>query len=291
VEPRDEREIEVSTRRRTISGDTLVDSLSGNGSSETISKVATRLVSDAIEELDLAWKMKELPKSRSMISVAEPKTSPKKHKAKAKADFDRRRSLRSVGEPVETLTEKLSVLSKRGRNAFEASIAKGKRELKRLADTNEFAKIETQPVLHEVWSCGKLVMGDAPPPKKRVKAEPEAEKVAEEEPVPEEKKFKTKRDKIWLSKGLYAGQEGKIDLYAPRVGKGRKSLLLVDPSAKPRTMLPLPIWAGQRLLETGRDFKLPFDVCSPLPPGQPKPDEWRKFSKSEYCVTLKLYLY
>jgi histone-lysine N-methyltransferase ASH1L len=50
---------------------------------------------------------------------------------------------------------------------------------------------------------------------------------------------------------------------------------------KPNSFMPLPMWHGQRLLHVGRHFKLPFDVCSPLPPGQPKPDEWRKTSSSK----------
>jgi histone-lysine N-methyltransferase ASH1L len=71
---------------------------------------------------------------------------------------------------VENLTKKLSVLGKRGRDKFEAGLVKAKRELRRLADTNEFAHIDTKPVVAEVWSNGKLVTGDEPP-KKRVKVE------------------------------------------------------------------------------------------------------------------------
>jgi histone-lysine N-methyltransferase ASH1L len=40
------------------------------------------------------------------------------------------------------------------------------------------------------------------------------------------------------------------------------------------------MFAGERLLKMGRDFELPFDIYSPLPPGQPKPNEWRKTNKS-----------
>jgi hypothetical protein len=42
------------------------------------------------------------------------------------------------------------------------------------------------------------------------------------------------------------------------------------------------MFAGERLLKNGRDFKLPFDVFSPLPPGQPKPDEWKKVNRSKH---------
>jgi len=51
---------------------------------------------------------------------------------------------------------------------------------------------------------------------------------------------------------------------------------------KENKVLPLPMYAGERLLKTGRDFQLPFDVFSPLPAGQPKPDEWRKVNKNVF---------
>ena len=42
------------------------------------------------------------------------------------------------------------------------------------------------------------------------------------------------------------------------------------------------MFAGERLLKQGRDFKLPFDIFSPLPAGQPKPDEWKKTNKNVF---------
>ena len=81
------------------------------------------------------------------------------------------------------------------------------------------------------------------------------------------------KKKVWLTQGLYVGQE--ID---PRLEKvyGKRS------SAHPqqRNLLPLPMFAGARLLELGRDFKLPFDVFNALPRGQPKPEDWKKTHKS-----------
>jgi histone-lysine N-methyltransferase ASH1L len=223
----------------------------------------------------------------------------------------------------------LSVLGKRGRDAIDEASFKIKRELRRLADTNEFAKIETKPVVHEVWSCGKLVTGNEPPKKERKKAEepvivnqvwsrgklitePAKKKEADEpiiiheiwsrgklvtgneppkkkakveakepEPEPVEEKPKVKKVKKWLNRGLYAGQEAIVDLSHSYTAKERKAMAKANAEVKRRSILPLPLWAGQRLLLNGRDFKLPFDVCSPLPPGQPKPDEWRKTTKSK----------
>ena len=114
-----------------------------------------------------------------------------------------------------------------------------------------------------------------------------------EEPKPaEKKKVNGKKDKVWLGKGLYAGQEGRnLDWFAdPNAPAETDTANTAE--EKSRSILPLPMWHGQRLLHVGRDFKLPFDVCSPLPPGQPKPDEWRKTSSSKLQplgVAFKIY--
>jgi len=274
------REVDTLTRRRTISGDTLVSALgSANASSETVVQEAKKLVRDGIEALDLEWSVKKLPKSRSQVGLATRESPRRIKKSGNGGGAGLRRATRSAGEPVENLTKKLSVLGKRGRDKFESSLVKAKRELRRLADTNEFAKVETKPVVAEVWSNGKLVTGDEPP-KKKVKVEA-AVKHEEEKKVVEKAKSKKKGPKIWLDKGLYAGQQARnLDWFAG-YSKEEKKKLTNMPDFKPNKHLPPPMWHGQRLLHAGRNFKLPFDVCSPLPPGQPKPDEWRKVPKSE----------
>lgn len=81
------------------------------------------------------------------------------------------------------------------------------------------------------------------------------------------------KKKVWLTQGIYVGQD--ID---PRLEKvfGKRS----DSYSQQRKLLPLPMFAGARLLELGRDFKLPFDVFNALPRGQPKPEDWKKTHKS-----------
>ncbi len=280
----------IESRRRTISGDTLVSALASNNSStETVEKDANQLVRDGIEALDLQWSVKGLPKSRSQIGLA---GSPKK--SAKQRDLDRRRSTRSSGEQIESLTKKLSVLGKRSRKTLEdglVGLSKAKRELRNLADTPEFAKIDTKPVVHEVWSNGKLVVAEPPKKKKKVdEAVVEKKKPAplapETDKKPDPSKFNgRKREKVWLNKGLYAGQEHRnFDWFADAFGKTRTDVVDGTPY-QPNKFMPLPMWHGQRLLHIGRHFKLPFDVCSPLPPGQPKPDEWRKTSSSEYSLT------
>jgi histone-lysine N-methyltransferase ASH1L len=268
----------IEARRRTISGDTLVSALgSGNASTETVEKDANRLVRNGIEALDLEWSVKGLPKSRSQIGLG---GSPKK--SAKQRDLDRRRSTRSSGEQIESLTKKLSVLGKRSRKTLEDGLTKAKRELRNLADTNEYAKIDTKPVVHEVWSNGKLVVDEPPKKKKKVEEVIEAKVKSEDDKKPESKKAKGgKREKVWLSKGLYAGQEHKnFDWFKDLSTVSRDEISKLPPY-QPNNFMPLPMWHGQWLLHVGRHFKLPFDVCSPLPPGQPKPDEWRKTSSSK----------
>lgn len=291
------RDSASSSRRRTISGDTLLGSLeSTNGSTTTIEKTANRLVADGIEALDLQWSAKALPKSKSQRSVSgTPRKSAKQR------DLERRKSSRSAPDVVQSLTKKLSVLGKRSRQTFDdglatslAGLTRAKRELRNLADTNEFAKIDTQPVLHEVWSNGKLVVPENP--RKKKKAEEEALAKEKEKQKQKEEAIKViekpkpvgKRQKIWLTKGLYAGQErniGSLNWFGESSEKLRGDGEKIAPF-KPNTFMPLPMWHGQRLLHVGRDFKLPFDICSPLPPGQPKPDEWKKTSSSKCRLRL-----
>ncbi|KAL4805499.1 hypothetical protein BDV18DRAFT_20303 [Aspergillus unguis] len=131
---------------------------------------------------------------------------------------------------------------------------------------------------------------DGPPAKKQrvsdsntlVAVKPEREK-SQEEPTPAEAitKFKEKR---WLTHGLYSGQEyANSRPIQKRTERRRKSHNQNhNESNHQRKFLPLPMFAGERLLQTGRDFELPFDIYSPLPPGQPKPNEWRKTNKNVF---------
>ncbi|TVY53552.1 Histone-lysine N-methyltransferase ash1 [Lachnellula cervina] len=274
--PRQKRE--PKPRRRAISGDTLVGALdSANSSTDTVTKDADRLVRDGIDALDLEWSVKDLPKSKSQIGLA---GSPRKYtkKTTAQKETDSRFKVDTLG----SLSKKISVLGKRGRKAFEdglglSSGAKVPRELRKLADTPEFLHIDTKPVLHEVWSNGKLVKPE--PARKRKKVEQVVEAPKPEAVMPVEKeRVNGKREKAWLTKGLYAGQETNLDWFQDRAPDAKVGF----PEFKKDGFMPLPMWHGQRLLYVGRDFKLPFDVCSPLPPGQPKPDEWRKTSSNRF---------
>ena len=88
------------------------------------------------------------------------------------------------------------------------------------------------------------------------------------------------RTKRWLTQGLYVGQEPDFDPRLTDAKNRAKRASMGGQVPKQRKILPMPMFAGKRLLEQGRNFRLPWDVFAPLPPGQPKPEEWRKTQKS-----------
>ena len=237
--------------------------------------------------MDLEWSAKITPLiSRSDFNLSESS----RNRAKQHI-VDRRRSTRSTGEKpgvLSDLTRKIAL----GKRKVENGLLKAKRELRNLADTKEFAKIDTAPVIHEVWSKGKLMVPEPPQMKKRkVELESNAQKSKLEERNPVEKKVPAgRRQKVWLNKGLYAGQEAaKFDWFASYTEQ-EKAIMETARLYKENKYLPMPMWHGQRLLHVGRDFKLPFDMCSPLPPGQPKPDEWKKTLSSKLMFSYIFHL-
>jgi histone-lysine N-methyltransferase ASH1L len=191
----------------------------------------------------------------------------------------------------------LSALNKRGKKAAQKALGGLSRELKRLQDTNEFLHIDTRPVRYTVWSNGKYVDTDpsqptAPePPRKKVKVDKNAagEQETSETGKPEAGVPATNKPRVkkWLEKGLYAGQEAPVDIFQGLTAQEKKKLASIPEllrSSKPNRTFPLPMYNGLRILIHGRDFKLPFDICNPLPPGQPKPAAYRTMTKSkDFC--------
>ncbi|OHF03331.1 SET domain-containing protein [Colletotrichum orchidophilum] len=274
-------DIVAADRRRTISSDTLVD---GEANVDEVARVAGNLVRDGIDALNLQWSVGALKTPRVKKITAE----------KAKTSRITRHTARLIGTPVETLATKVSNLGKRSRKTFEKNMSKIPRELRRLQDTKEFSGIDEKPVIRTVWSNGKLVIldenGNIPaPPAKRAKSEPletKKEEAEEKTEKADEAQFKkTKRYKKYLDRGLYAGQSTLSDLTKGlSIAEQRKLAQTQELKdyGRPNKALPLPMFNGLRLLLSGRDFKLPFDVCNPLPPGQPKPDDFRKMTKNRF---------
>lgn len=226
------------------------------------------------------------PKAAS--SPPRPKTA-KKQKSDPKPEPLRRVGTRSSTSLAQDFTSMVASLGKRSRKAFEKPPSNISRELLRLQDTNEFSGIDTQPIIHTYWANGKEVTESDPvPPKKKAKVadtrKEEALEKLSETPVEEAPRSKQPRFKKWLDRGLYAGQEAPLDIYkglTPSEKKKLSTLPELTPSAKVNKVLPTPMYNGLRMLIEGRDFKLPFDICHPLPPGQPKPTEYKKTTKSK----------
>lgn len=274
-------DIVAERRRRTVSGDANFKSLdNGSASVEGVDKSAGEAAQGGIDALDLATTTRgSKPQSQK----------PNKKETKKNDSSARRISTRSAGPEPDTLARKLTSLGKRSRKTFEKGMSKMSRELRRLQDTNEYSGVDTKPVIYTTWVNGKYMDDDElepEPPKKKAKvsespkkAAPEPEPIEEQAPV-----VQKKRVKQWLDRGLYAGQESPMDIYKGLTTAEKKKLSQLPelaPSGKVNNALPMPIFNGLRILLEGKDFKLPFDVCNPLPPGQPKPDEWRKMTKSK----------
>ncbi|KAF2856561.1 hypothetical protein T440DRAFT_494398 [Plenodomus tracheiphilus IPT5] len=99
----------------------------------------------------------------------------------------------------------------------------------------------------------------------------------------EEKAFLKPKSKVWLKQGLYVGQHRDFD---PRLSESQNRAKKRAKKAKDNRSLPLPIFACDRLLNEDprhvfRDFKLPFDVYSPLP-RKVKVDGWVKLNKNRF---------
>ncbi|EFX04875.1 histone-lysine n-methyltransferase [Grosmannia clavigera kw1407] len=254
----------------------------------------------------------------SPSAAAKPKTSNAKANVQSPVE---RRATRLSGTAVSLLPNPSSAssLGKRGRR-LEAKKANIPRELRRLEDTKEFSHVDEKPVVYTVWSNGKYVPANAAgeplidkkatdktatlgnkaisslddedargdSPRKRAKLGrlgPGA--VGAEEDDDQQGFFKPtpRRVKKWLDKGLYAGQPVPGDPSVGLTATEKKALATLPELTKtyPRNeTLPMPIFTGMRLLVHGRDFKMPFDVFNPLPPGQPKPVKYGRFSKNRF---------
>ncbi|KAI1498387.1 hypothetical protein F5X99DRAFT_325872 [Biscogniauxia marginata] len=271
-------------RRTTSSGSVVGIKDEDDANTDTIARSASTGATDSADTL------KRQSSTRST-------KSPKAKASKEQDAHSRRIATRSSGHEVETLAHKISSLGKRGRKTFEKGITKMSRELRRLQDTNEFSGIDTKPVVYTTWANGKYVDLDEPeePPKKKARvseAPPEKPAPEPELPVEEAPVVQKRKAKKWLDRGLYAGQDAPMDIYKGLTPAEKKSLSQLPelmPSGKVNNTFPQPMFNGLRMLVEGRDFKLPFDVCNPLPPGQPKPDEWRKMTKNRFVGDAAAY--
>ncbi|TKA70628.1 hypothetical protein B0A49_05848 [Cryomyces minteri] len=250
----------VATGSRTVSGETLVNGTADTSTNTSIDLPTRRVLGDGIKALDLDWRVG----SMSGDDKAEPKQS---------GGLQRRKSTR-LDLLTAAVTNAASTLGKRGREAVES----GKDKLGSLRRRQSL-----RPRFKEAQEK------DEEPPQKRTRMFPNL-KVAEESGSEEEPKTVSqpetksvsnptrKPTKTWLAHGLYLGQEPDFD---PRLTETKNKLKRASKgrAVTKKTALPLPMYTKW---QRERDFCLPFDVFAPLPPGQPKPDEWKKTSKNRF---------
>ncbi|KAH8426421.1 putative histone-lysine N-methyltransferase (Ash1) [Aspergillus melleus] len=186
----------------------------------------------------------------------------------------RRSSRLSILEKASGLMDRASsVLGKRSRDVVE----KGK-------DLGRRASLRPRQPAVPKEDPGVSKPTEPPAAKKRRVSESDLPaKAGENEETAQEAPVTTlipRRNKRWLAHGLYSGQE-QTNAVRPLQGRNKAARRRSQVTGQ-RKLLPMPMFAGDRLLQQGRDFQLPFDVFSPLPPGQPKPNEWRKTNKNVF---------
>ncbi|KAF2432986.1 SET domain-containing protein [Tothia fuscella] len=101
--------------------------------------------------------------------------------------------------------------------------------------------------------------------------EPEESEEPEEPEETHRNRFGVKTKK-YLDRGLYAGQDRVFDSRLKESSNNKK--------AAENKALPLPMFAGEALLQTERDFQLPYEILNPLP--SVEAPSWKKLSTNRF---------
>lgn len=298
-------EASMEAKSRTVSGETLVNSIAEP-------RVSRSSVRHSIAVMEKSWsQMTLLQDSAEHDDLARLDTPVSKESQESPGPSTRRRSLRA--RPEKELPEartpgkeqktadkpekpsparrssRLSLLSKAAGMVDRATSVLGKRSRDAMEKSKEVlnrkASLRPRHSLPFKDDPDAAANSQLPASKKRRVSESDLQTKKEEldgedarQAAPVAPRHKPKR---WLVQGMYTGQDRNMD---PRLNEANNKIKAARRNAPvevQRKYLPMPMFGGERLLKTGRDFKLPFDIFSPLPPGQPKPDEWRKVNKSE----------
>lgn len=247
--------------QRSMSGQTLVGSTSE-------SKAA--LVEEGIEKLDMDWTLEHAADEED-LSVDEPSSDKGKgtHPSVGNRILGARRAANAIASASTTL-------GKHARDALDTSLEK----IKELAGSSKAAPQSRDTQNRE--KGGTSIAEERP--KKRVRSAIYRGRApaAKDEKMQRMMTQKSKNKK-YLKSGLYVGQERLIS--AVSKGKGRRKQTLPESdeastSSRQKTIMPMPMFAGERMIEEGRIFRLPFDVFSPQD-FSPKAPEWKKLSKSK----------
>lgn len=237
-----------------MSGETLV---------EASTSAQEQLIQESEQALDRDWTLGALPGDDLRLPEKE------------ETGIKRRRSTRlDILDKASELVEKTSsVLGKRGRETVDAGVEKMK-ALKGDRSTSLRPRHPETPSF------------EGPMTKKpRFSATPLQEELST--PPKSERKVAKRPTKRWLSQGLYVGQDRDFDARLTESKNKAKKESKSEAKDRKRALLLLPMFAGQRVIENGRTFKLPFDIFNPLPPGQPKPEEWKKTHKSRLKLSSR----
>lgn len=307
-------ESSVEAKDRTVSGETLVNGIAeDNGSRPSSPRHSTDVMESSGSQPTL------LQEDTENSEPARCDTPASKESQVSTDQSSRRRSLRERPEKEPTKTGKedkdekeqktavlkdkagsaqplrrssrLSLLSKASCVVDKATGVLGKRSRDVMEKSKEVLnrRASLRP-RHSLPAKQESSVSAGPAPKKRRVSESDlpSKNATKESPTKEEEQQKTApvapryKPKMWLTHGLYTGQDRYMD---PRLNEAKNKLKSAKrnaPVEPQRKILPMPMFAGERLLKNGRDFKLPYDIFSPLPPGQPKPNEWKKVNKSKF---------
>jgi [histone H3]-lysine4 N-trimethyltransferase ASH1L len=250
---------------RTVSGETLVNM--ENASQSTLAK-------ESIATLDILWEISQVFNKENDEDTIDVNTNPVEdvtNKAEDEDDEDdaeeeRLRQERSAAKKAKM--EENNKLWEKRRKAAEKHATRRSSRMPILDKASEAISSIANSVLGKRKATDNIQ--NLQLKKARVGSEPIIPKTSTK-----------RREKKYLGSGLYAGQPRTFDMRLTESKNKRKSDTSTLPF-KENWVLPLPMFAGERLLKQGRDFKLPFDIFSPLPPGQPKPDEWKKVNKNVF---------
>jgi histone-lysine N-methyltransferase ASH1L len=311
-------ESSVEAKGRTVSGETLVDSIAESNGSHSSS------LRHSIAVMENSWSQATLQHDGAQTDEYPRCDTPVSKESHESTDPPlRRRSLREPPEKIQTKTgvqtkgeqeqkvtvekdkqdnakslrrsSRLSLVSKASDFVDRASSVLGKRSRDMMEKSKEILSrraslrprhslpVKEEPSASAGPASKKRRVSEGDLPSKTATKESPAKDEEPQKSAPAAPRYKPKR---WLTEGLYTGQDRFMD---PRLNEAKnkiKSAKRTTPVERQRKYLPMPMFAGERLLKNGRDFKLPFDIFSPLPPGQPKPDEWRKVNKSKYHQIL-----
>ena len=242
-----------------------------NTSDETLvnfNDTQERLVQESVQLLDRGWTLGAMP-GENLKKSMEAERQPKRRQSTR---------LEILEKATDMVGKTKSILGKRGRETLESGM-----EIIQALKGNKRASSRPREVAIPSFEgpCIKRArLSDVANVKITTPSPSEIEVQAAKKPP-------TKR---WLSQGLYVGQNQDFDARLPETQNKMRKASAKKTAGHQRRILPLPMFAGQRTIEIGRDFKLPFDIFSPLPPCQPKPEEWKKTHKSKYVRSCCMYL-